>query len=156
VTWKLRRAGAGDLDAIMLIESSTFENDAWSREAMASEIASQHTYYLVAERAGVEGYAGLFAPQRSLQADIQTIAVGESARRQGLGRVLMQSLIAEARERGATEVFLDVRADNPGATALYESLGFEPIAVRPGYYQPDNVDAIVMRLRVITPETSLA
>lgn len=153
MTWTLRRAGELDLDAIMLIESSTFENDAWSREAMASELASQHTYYLVAERAGVEGYAGLFAPQRSLQADIQTIAVGQSARRQGLGRVLMQALITEARERGATEVFLDVRADNPGATALYESLGFEPIAVRPGYYQPDNVDAVVMRLHVKPAET---
>ena len=153
MTWKLRRAGELDLDAIMLIESSTFENDAWSREAMASELASQHTYYLVAERAGVEGYAGLFAPQRSLQADIQTIAVGQSARRQGLGRVLMQALITEARERGATEVFLDVRADNPGATALYESLGFEPIAVRPGYYQPDNVDAVVMRLHIKPAET---
>ena len=156
MTWKLRRAGELDLDAIMLIETATFENDAWSREAMASELASQHTYYLVAERAGVEGYAGLFAPQRSLQADIQTIAVGESARRQGLGRVLMQSLIGEARERGATEVFLDVRADNPNATALYESLGFEPIAVRPGYYQPDNVDAVVMRLHIPTPETGVA
>ena len=153
MTWKLRRAGELDLDAIMLIESSTFENDAWSREAMASELASQHTYYLVAERAGVEGYAGLFAPQRSLQADVQTIAVGQSARRQGLGRVLMQALITEARERGATEVFLDVRADNPGATALYESLGFEPIAVRPGYYQPDNVDAVVMRLHIKPAET---
>ena len=156
MTWKLRRAGELDLDAIMLIETATFENDAWSREAMASELASQHTYYLVAERAGVEGYAGLFAPQRSLQADIQTIAVGESARRQGLGRVLMQSLIAEARERGAAEVFLDVRADNPGATALYESLGFESIAVRPGYYQPDNVDAVVMRLHITPAETVTA
>ena len=156
MTFALRRAGADDLDAIMAIESTTFENDAWSRDMMAAELTSQHTYYLVAERAGVEAYAGLFAPQRSLQADIQTIAVGKSARRQGLGRVLMQSLIGEARERGATEVFLDVRADNPGATALYESLGFEAIAVRPGYYQPDNVDAVVMRLHIPKPETGVA
>jgi ribosomal-protein-alanine acetyltransferase len=154
--WELRRANSDDLDAIMAIETATFENDAWSSDSMAGELASQHTYYLVAHRVGVEGYAGLFAPRGSLQADIQTIAVGESARRQGLGRVLMQALITEARERGATEVFLDVRADNPGATALYESLGFEPIAVRPGYYQPDNVDAIVMRLHTQTPRTVTA
>ena len=155
MTFVLRRANADDLNAIMLIETAVFENDAWSAEAMASELQSRHTYYLVAERAGVEGYAGLFAPVGSEQADIQTIAVGESARREGLGRVLMQTLIAEARERGASEVFLDVRADNPGARSLYDSLGFEPIAVRPGYYQPDNVDAVVMRLHIPKPETGL-
>jgi len=153
MTWELRRANADDLDAIMAIETSVFENDAWSAENMAAELASQHTYYLVASRVGVEAYAGLFAPRGSQQADIQTIAVGESARRQGLGRVLMQTLIGEARDRGATEMFLDVRADNPGASALYESLGFEPIAVRAGYYQPDNVDAVVMRLHIPKPTT---
>lgn len=153
MTWELRRAHADDLDAIMGIETSTFENDAWSPQNMAAELASRHTYYLVAERVGVEAYAGLFAPRGSEQADIQTIAVGESARRQGLGRVLMQALIGEARERGARELFLDVRADNPGAQALYTSLGFEQIAERPGYYQPDNVDALVMRLHIPKPQT---
>ena len=39
-----------------------------------------------------------------------------------------------------------MRADNPGAQALYRELGFEEIGVRPHYYQPDDVDAIVMRL----------
>jgi [ribosomal protein S18]-alanine N-acetyltransferase len=153
MTWELRRAHADDLDAIMGIETATFENDAWSPQNMAAELASRHTYYLVAERVGVEAYAGLYAPRGSEQADIQTIAVGESARRQGLGRVLMQALIGEARERGAREVFLDVRADNPGAQSLYASLGFEQIAVRSGYYQPDNVDALVMRLHVPRAET---
>jgi ribosomal protein S18 acetylase RimI-like enzyme len=51
----------------------------------------------------------------------------------------------EAATRGASEIFLEVRADNPGAQALYCSFGFEEIAVRPRYYQPDDVDAIVMR-----------
>ena len=156
MSWELRRAHADDLDAIMGIETATFNNDAWSPQNMAAELASRHTYYLVAERVGVEAYAGLYAPRGSDQADIQTIAVGESARRQGLGRVLMQALIGEARERGAREVFLDVRADNPGAQALYLSLGFEQIAERPGYYQPDNVDALVMHLRIPRPQTEIA
>ena len=50
--------------------------------------------------------------------------------------MLVQSLLAEARRRGASEVFLEVRADNPGAQQLYRTLGFEQIAVRPRYYQP--------------------
>jgi len=154
MVWELRRAKPVDCEAIMLIESTTFGSDAWSSEAMAAELAGPHTYYLVAMEEGrVDGYAGLLAAQGSPQADIQTIAVASTARRQGLGRVLMLSLITEARQRGALEVFLEVRADNPSAKNLYDDLGFEAIAVRPRYYQPDNVDAIVMRLNVEPTET---
>jgi ribosomal protein S18 acetylase RimI-like enzyme len=60
--------------------------------------------------------------------------------------MLMLALIAEAGIRGAVFVFLEVRADNPAARALYDELGFEQIAVRNQYYQPDGVDAQIMRL----------
>jgi [ribosomal protein S18]-alanine N-acetyltransferase len=43
-------------------------------------------------------------------------------------------------------VFLEVRADNPVAQGLYASRGFAVVGRRPRYYQPDGVDAIVMRL----------
>lgn len=156
MTWLLRRATPADLEAIMAIEERVFESDAWSRETMAGELADRHGYYLVAvpndEPDVVVAYAGLRSPFREPQADIQTIAVAEDVRRHGLGRVLLQSLIAEARQRGASEVFLEVRADNPGAQSLYDALGFEAIAVRPRYYQPDGVDAIVMRLTIPGPE----
>jgi [ribosomal protein S18]-alanine N-acetyltransferase len=147
--YSIREAGVPDLEPIMAIESVVFANDAWSPEAMRSELGSGHTYYLVVESAGeIVGYSGLLAPQRSTQADIQTIAVAAKARRNGVGRALMAAMIAEARERGARELFLEVRADNPNAQALYEQLDFEQIAVRVGYYQPDNVDANVMKLVV--------
>lgn len=158
--WQLRRATADDLPAIMELERSTFVTDAWSERSMRSEVTGQHGYYLVAfepehpER--IDGYAGLLAPRGSGEGDIQTIAVAPRARRHGLGRTLMLALIGEARARGAREVFLEVRADNPGAQTLYLALGFEEIGVRPKYYQPDGVDAIVMRLAVPTPETTLA
>ena len=45
-------------------------------------------------------------------------------------------------------MLLEVRADNPAAQALYAQHGFEAIAVRPRYYQPDDVDAVVMRAEV--------
>ena len=160
MTWQLRRASADDLEALMAIERDLFTTDAWSRESMAAEISDRHGYYLVAFPVGeperIDGYAGLRAPLREPQADIQTIAVVPSARRKGLGRVLMLSLIDEARQRGAREIFLEVRADNPGAQALYETLGFEAIALRPRYYQPDGVDAIVMRLSILEPTVSPA
>ena len=134
----------------MEIETGTFGTDAWSRDVMRSDLRNPQCYYLVADRVGfpgeLDGYAGLFAPNGAQEGDIQTIAVAETARRGGLGRALMNALIGEARTRGVRELFLEVRADNPGPKRLYETLGFEQIAVRVGYYQPDNVDAIVMRL----------
>ncbi len=160
MTWQLRRATPDDLDSIMALESSLFASDAWSPQTMLAELGDRNGYYLVAfppeDPARIDGYAGLRAPPREPQADIQTIGVAVDARRQGLGRVFMLRLIDEARERGATEVFLEVRADNPGAQALYESLGFEVLAVRPRYYQPDGVDAVVMRLTIPAPRTATA
>jgi ribosomal-protein-alanine acetyltransferase len=143
----LRRAVADDLDAIMTLERATFPHDAWSTSSMRAELAGEHGYYVVAVGDGgeVEGYAGLLAPEGTGQADIQTIAVAEPARGRGLGRLMMTTLLAEADRRGASEVFLEVRADNAPAQALYASLGFERIAVRPRYYQPDGEDAWVMR-----------
>jgi [ribosomal protein S18]-alanine N-acetyltransferase len=143
----IRAATTDDLDAIMSLETATFDGDAWSVESMRAELGSEHGHYLVVDDAerGVIAYAGLLAPRGSGQADIQTIAVSPTERRAGLGRSLMAALIAEARERGARELFLEVRADNPGAESLYRSLGFERLGVRLGYYQPDNVDAIVMK-----------
>lgn len=143
---ELRDAGLVDLDAIMALESATFPSDAWSREMMAAELAAAHTRYFVAlDGADVVGYAGVSAPVGATQADIQTIAVDPAHRRRGIGAVLLSRLLDEARARGVDDVLLDVRADNPGAQALYERHGFSAIAVRPRYYQPDDVDAIVMR-----------
>lgn len=156
MTWLLRRAGLDDLDAIMAIEAATFANDAWSSDLMRAELDNAHTYYLVALGDAVEGYAGLLAPEGAGQADIQTIAVVEGARGQGLGRTLMNALLSEARTRGADEVFLEVRADNPTARHLYESLGFEPIDLRKNYYQPDGVDAVIMRLQLPAPRVVTA
>ena len=66
---------------------------------MRAELTGPHRYYLVAIAPGgaIEGYAGLLAPQGAGQADIQTIAVADTVRRRGLGRVLVQSLL---RRRG--------------------------------------------------------
>lgn len=153
--WQLRRATLDDLSAIMPLETATFGTDAWSTDSMAAELASPHTYYVVAFRSetpdAVDGYAGLLAPSGAREGDVQTIAVAEPARRQGLGRALLHGLVTEAHRRGTRDVFLEVRADNPGAQRLYETFGFERIGVRRGYYQPDNVDAIVMRLQSDAP-----
>ncbi|CAH0229568.1 N-alpha-acetyltransferase RimI [Microbacterium sp. Bi98] len=150
----LRDATPDDLDAIMAIEHRSFPTDAWSSEAMALELASPHGRYLVDEQDGaIIGYGGVRALQGSSDADIQTIAFDVEHRGRGRGRALLRSLLDAAVERGAREVFLEVRADNPGAEGLYRSEGFEEIGRRPRYYQPDDVDAIVMRLALQQPRS---
>ncbi len=158
MTWQLRRAGVEDLDAVMGLESTIFANDAWSTGSMRQELQNPHCFYIVGFRPEtpeqIDAYAGLLSPQGAKEADIQTIAVAAIARRSGLGRTLMQTLMNQARNRGAREVFLEVRADNSGAQALYTSLGFEQLAIRENYYQPDGVDAIVMRTEIAPRRTT--
>lgn len=119
---------------------------------MREELTGDHREYLVLVDAADRlcGYGGLFAI--GTEGDIQTIAVAEELRGHGYGRKLMEALLGAAHRRGVDAVFLEVRADNPVAQRLYESLGFIEIAVRPRYYQPDDVDAIVMRAEVRNAE----
>jgi ribosomal-protein-alanine N-acetyltransferase len=149
VTVELRRARAADLDAVIAIERAAYPSDAWSAEAMASQLESENTCYLIAEEDGVVvGYAGLLAPPGAEAAEGHTVTVTEALRRRGIGRRMVVALLEEAAARGATEVFLEVRVDNESAQALYRSLGFEAVGVRPRYYQPEGIDALVMRASV--------
>jgi N6-L-threonylcarbamoyladenine synthase len=144
----IRIATETDLENIMVLEHECFATDAWSRENMHFEIMAHHTTYAVIyEDEKLIAYAGLSKVPGSEQSDIQTIAVLPSARGRGLGKALMIYLIDEARKQHATDMFLEVRADNPVAQGLYLSLGFEHIDTRKNYYQPDGVDAWVMRLQ---------
>ncbi|WP_309127691.1 ribosomal protein S18-alanine N-acetyltransferase [Microbacterium sp.] len=153
----LRTATVDDLPAIMDLERRSFPTDAWSDETMGTEVTSAHNLYLVDEVDGrIVGYGGLRALQGGADADIQTIALDEAFRGRGRGRMLLRALISEAVARGAKELFLEVRADNPVAEGLYVSEGFAELGRRPRYYQPDDVDAVVMRLdlRAWSAETS--
>ncbi|GMA28177.1 ribosomal protein S18-alanine N-acetyltransferase [Arenivirga flava] len=154
----LRTASVADLDAIMALEERLFVSDAWSRETMRLELASPHGHYLAAvdEADALLGYAGAALPVGGDFGEIQTIGVDEAARGRGLGRTLMEALLARARERGVPRMLLEVRADNPVAQSLYASLGFEIIAVRPRYYQPDDVDALVQELVLSPPRPAPA
>ena len=145
----LRAARGEDLAAIMALERASFPSDAWSEAMMREELASPHGWYVVDEEAGrVLGYAGLRAVAGARDADIQTIAIAEVSRGRGRGRGMLRALLAEASRRGVADVFLEVRADNPVAQALYVSEGFAEIGRKPRYYQPDDVDAVVMKLDV--------
>ena len=119
------------------------------RDALAAGYSSR-----VAEREGrIVAYRILMlAPG---EAQILNISVVPDARRQGLGRTLLQQFLDDARQFGAEQCFLEVRVSNVPAIMLYEDAGFAPIARRNNYYpsvSPDlpREDALVMR-RALTP-----
>lgn len=151
MTYLLRRALLEDLPEIIGHEAQLFGADAWSPELVVAEVSHPVSYYLVAVPEGsteIVGYGGLRAQERGGDADIQTIAVVPEHRGVGLGHSLLEALLDEARARGGDRVFLEVRADNEAARRLYEKFGFLEIDRRVGYYQPDGVDAVVMRLEL--------
>ncbi len=80
------------------------------------------------------------------------LAVVPSARGQGLGRALMDDFLAEATRLGVDEACLEVAVTNEAALGLYRAYGFDDVRTRPRYYQPEDVDGVVMRLRLV-PDT---
>lgn len=144
----LRAATPADLNAIFAIEHAVFDREAWSIDMMRDELTADHRHYLVLmnDQGAIKGYGGLLAIGED--GDIQTIALDPEVRGAGHGRAMMDALLDEADARGVRKVFLEVRADNPVARSLYASLGFNEIAVRPRYYQPDDIDAVVMQLEM--------
>ena len=132
------------IGAVMEIEDELFGAEQWSPAMFWSELAAGH-HYLVAIDADdvVLGYAGL-AVNPPDETWIQNVGVRRSAQRRGIGRLLVEALLAEAERRGVRKVLLEVAVDNGPAQRLYAQYGFEGIGVRKGYYQPSNTDALVM------------
>jgi ribosomal-protein-alanine N-acetyltransferase len=137
---------ADHIDALMPYERDMFGTESWTANSYRSELAdTRRRYYLAAEDAAGEllGWAGVLVIAD--QAEVLTVGVVPSARRRGIARQLLASLLAEAKARGAGEVFLEVRVDNAAARALYADEGFDEVGMRPGYYDAGRVDAVVMR-----------
>jgi len=135
-----------DIPQLAALEAELFPDDAWAEPTWWAELAARpRRAYVVEEQAGqVLGYAGVDLGGEV--ADVMTMAVAPAARGRGLGRRLLDELVARAREDRAEHLMLEVRADNDVARNLYDSNGFEVLTVRRRYYQPGDVDAHVMRL----------
>lgn len=77
------------------------------------------------------------------QAELETIAVAQEARRQGIATGLFVELLAILKQREITEVMLEVRESNHAARSLYPSLGFVETGRRGAYYSDPKEDAIL-------------
>lgn len=141
---KLERLRPRHIDEILLIEEDLFGVERWSAGMFRSELDSGH-FYLVAldDDRVVIGYAGL-AVLPPAEAWVNNIGVRRDAQRRGVGRALLEALLAEASRRGVRRILLEVAAGNAPAQKLYADYGFEAVGLRRGYYQPSNKDAVVM------------
>ena len=133
-----------DLVVVSSLEKNIYAHeDPWSIEQFKEELASKDRYYLVAEKEGVViGYCG--AMLAGELADILTITVESSVRRNGIGREFLKRLIDWARNKKVEALMLEVRVGNDAAQPLYTSNGFYPLNIRKDYYGP-GLDARVMR-----------
>jgi len=150
---RLRAMRWWDVERVMPLERELFGATAWTAESFWSELAHPDSRHYVVVEDGPDGdllgYAGLMAG--GSEADVQTVAVAPSAQGRGLGALLLRDVVDRAARSGATSLLLEVRADNDAAIALYTRYGFERIAVRRRYYQPGDIDALVMRLSPLPP-----
>ncbi|MGW1027095.1 ribosomal protein S18-alanine N-acetyltransferase [Streptomyces sp. NPDC002577] len=147
-----------DIDPVLELERELFPDDAWSRGMFWSELAhargqgATRCYVVAEDGERLVGYAGLSVTgsgdeeSSAVVGDVQTIAVARDQWGTGLGGRLLTELLRAATAFECVEVLLECRVDNLRAQKLYERFGFEPIGFRRGYYQPGNVDAVVMRL----------
>ena len=143
----LRELRWQDIETLVGLDAELFADDAWPAGTWWAELAERpRRDYVVAEVDGsVAGYGGVDLGGEV--ADIMSVAVVPNAQGRGLGRLLLEELEARAAADGALGILLEVRADNAAARALYSRNGYEEIHVRRKYYQPGDVDAIIMRKR---------
>jgi len=137
---EIRRLSYADLPQVIAVERRAFPTP-WSLAMFVLELSKSSGVSLAALVDGrVVGYVVC-----SRYADVwhvMNVAVDPDRRRRGIGRALLEQLLAEVGEHAS--LTLEVRRTNIAAMKLYEDLGFRPAGIRRRYYQDNGEDALVM------------
>jgi len=139
----LRGCTVKDLETVCEIERQCFSVP-WSKESFVSVLASPDSDLLLLTSAQDSIYGFGCVISVAGEAEILNIAVSPAHRRNGYGAVLLEALLKKAGERGAQQIFLEVRESNTAARQLYEKYGFQPIGKRKRYYTNPTEDAVCM------------
>ena len=133
-----------DISAILEIQSSSKEAAQWSRgvyEKLLGALASERAWVFEGDGT-VIGF--IVTRQAANELEILNLAVGEAARRQGIGTALLQHVFSHANAHSVHKVFLEVRASNSAAQSFYEVHGFTIAGRRPRYYTSPVEDALLL------------
>lgn len=128
---------SADVPEVMAVMEAAFGDrygESWTRSQL-SGILPMGGVSLIIARTGNGQCAG-FSLARSVadEAELLLIAVVPEQRRRGIGRMLLDRFIGDAREQGLARIHLEVRDGNPAA-AIYAAFGFEPVGRRRKYYR---------------------
>ena len=139
---EIRLAHADDLDLLVELERACLP-DAWQKHTLQNLMNEARYLILI-----LENYGYLIGWSAAGAAEIERVGVLPAQRSHGVGARLVREAIAALTNRGAREIWLEVRAGNGAARALYRKCGFEESGVRRGYYD-DGEDAILMRREIV-------
>ena len=147
---KLRAATSADIPAMLELERSCPTSAHWLPEQyeglFVADESGARRLVLVAERPDAHGLlAFLVARHVAPEWELENIVVTPAERRVGIGRQLIDALLAAARETDSEMVFLEVRESNSAARALYEKADFQQSGRRKSYYANPLEDAILYR-----------
>lgn len=147
-----RLATVRDVEALARLEQECFSAHPWSEEELTESLLKYNYRFFVAaevdengeETGNIFGYVGMYIV--AAEGNIANVAVTAPARRQGIGRGLMQALCDYSRKTDCIALTLEVRVTNTPAKRLYESLGFESAGVRKNFYRDPVEDAEILWL----------
>ena len=135
----------GHFDGVKALLDICFGESAWTMDALRSQLNKPDSCCTLAvEDDRIIGF--LAFEQIMDEGSIVEVAVHPDHRRKGVARELIESALKNA--DGLNSVFLEVRESNTPAIGLYESLGFDRIGVRKGYYDKPKENAVIMRKNI--------
>jgi [ribosomal protein S18]-alanine N-acetyltransferase len=140
----IARATSADLPEVVAMERACYA-DPWPASAFATLPDNPNVYFAVARgvHGRVIGYVvGWYVVD---EGELANLAVAPDVRRQGMGRALLDAMLADAMARGTKELYLEVRESNAAARRLYHALEFEEVGRRTGYYRSPQEDALILR-----------
>lgn len=121
----------------------------WSLQGVKDVLLYDNNIFCVAKQKGtnvVVGFAGIMVIID--EAELLNIAVSSEYRENGIGQMLIDHMLAEAKKHSAGRILLEVRKSNNPARHLYEKNGFTAFAERKGYYSNPKEDAVIMEKRL--------
>ena len=147
----IRRARVDDLPAILAIERVSF-TDPWSRSSFTALLEQPRVYFTVALDRSAGTLLGYTIAWFVLdEAELANLAVAPEARGNGIGALLLEGALVASEARGSATMYLEVRASNQAAIALYSSHGFAEVGRRRAYYRKPVEDALILR-RMASPQ----
>ena len=153
----IREMAEADLGAVAQLEEEIFSMP-WSRQGFADTLGREDVLFLVAyEEEKLLGYVGVYCTAD--EGEITNVAVSQSARRRGVGRALLETLIGMLAGRNIFRIVLEVRVSNEAAICLYGQQGFAVAGTRKNFYEKPTEDAYVMVREPVVPtgdETALS